>query len=230
MRIAFMSRNVEKAQSGLNRYHQDKLRESGVLESNPSLRPKVVQKVTSLPQAEKWRSIVLSEISVRLTRVQDLSKTESDIRQINDELNKLFKEKRAWEHHVKALGGPDYLKYGANMENTGENDPYNNGYRYYGRAKELSDVKQLLAAKRRKLEPKNDPKQDKPQKQLDANYYSKFGDSRESSKGRLQEISEMMKKDTKYIDKPKPQLEIPSNEEISKWVIQKRKQELLDRL
>lgn len=227
-----MSRNVEKAQSGLNRYHQDKLRESGVLETNPSLRPKVVQKVTSLPQAEKWRSIVLSEISVRLTRVQDLSKTESDIRQINDELNKLFKEKRAWEHHIKALGGPDYLKYGANMENTGENDPFNNGYRYYGRAKELSDVKQLLSAKRRKLETKPlETKQDKGvEKTLDPNYYSKFGDSNNSSGGRLQQISEMMKKDTKITVKPNPQIDIPSNEEISKWVIQKRKQELLDRL
>jgi hypothetical protein len=31
------------------------------------------------------------------------------VRDLNDEINKLMREKLAWEHRIKELGGPDYL-------------------------------------------------------------------------------------------------------------------------
>lgn len=144
-----MSRNKEKAQSALNRFQTYKNQQAGVLESNPQLRPKYVQLVESLPQAEKWRTVVLSEISIRLTRIQDPTISDFLVRELNEELNKLFREKRAWEYHVKSLGGNDYLLQG-NLNATGilvPNDPLGvKGYRYFGRAKELPDVKRLLEA------------------------------------------------------------------------------------
>lgn len=144
-----MSRNKEKAQSALNRFQQEVSRQAGVLESNPNLRPKYVQSVKSLPQAEKWRSVVISLISTNLTRIQDAMLDESTIRELNETINKLLKEKKAWEHHIKSLGGPDFLRFGPNLESTGLVDDFsgNKGYRYFGRAKDLPEVKMLKQAK-----------------------------------------------------------------------------------
>lgn len=145
-----MSRNKEKARSSLNRYHNLKAKEAGVLESDPNLRPKYVQSVQSLAQAEKWRSVVLSEISVKLGRIQDLALSDYQIRDLNDSLNSLFREKRSWEYHIKDLGGPDYINFGKNMQNVGytaDRDSlgaYVKGYRYFGRAKDLPDVKEII--------------------------------------------------------------------------------------
>lgn len=144
-----MSRNKEKAQSSLNRYHALKVKEAGVLESDPSARPKRVQLVDSIPQAERWRKIVISEITRRLARIEDSMINHQQIRDLNDELNKLFREKRAWEYHIKELGGNDYLTYGKNLSSVGTFVPTDSaadvkGYRYFGRAKELPDVKRLL--------------------------------------------------------------------------------------
>jgi len=33
---------------------------------------------------------------------------EHRLRDINDEINELLKEKRAWEDRIRELGGPDY--------------------------------------------------------------------------------------------------------------------------
>lgn len=129
-----MSRNKEKNQSTLHRYYAQQEKEAGVLESNPLLRPKYVQKVDSLPQAERWRQTVMTEISVKLTDISDPSLNMNEIRSLNDELNKLHREKRAWEHHIKKLGGNDYIKFSKSQ------GIYIDGVRYYGRARELPEV------------------------------------------------------------------------------------------
>ena len=151
-----MSRNIEKAQSSLNRFQALKNKEAGVLESNPNFRPKYVQSVDSLPQAEKWRSTIISEISVKLTKIQDPALNEYQIRDINDSLNKLFNEKRSWEYHIKNLGGADYIHFNKDFNNAGKLSQLDSlgshirGYRYFGRAKELPDVKEVLALQQKK--------------------------------------------------------------------------------
>lgn len=193
-----MSRNKEKAQSALNRFQQYKNQQAGVLESNPLLRPTYVQKVDSLPQAEKWRSVVMTEISVRLTRIQDPTLSDFQLRELNDELNKLFREKRAWEYHIKSLGGNDYLLLGGLLQATGllVNDPENTikGYRYFGRAKELPDVVKLL--KNEEVE-KPIEKIEKP-KEFDPLYYG-FDDVKISTKiYSLDEIDSIKKISEKF--------------------------------
>ncbi|EGV61991.1 Isy1-like splicing factor [Yamadazyma tenuis ATCC 10573] len=181
-----MSRNKEKAQSALNRYQQEVNRQAGVLETNPNLRPKYVQSVESLPQAEKWRSVVITEISTRLTRIQDPLLEESQIRELNETLNKLMSEKRAWEHHIKSLGGADYLRFGPKFESMGmmDNDISGiKGFRYFGRAKDLPEVKLLQQAKIDKAT-RESTQQDTEQREvqelemrfsnLDPTYYSTF--------------------------------------------------------
>lgn len=138
-----MSRNKEKNQLTLHRYYAEKEKEAGVLDLNPSERPKKVQSVKSLPQAERWRQTILAEISVKLTQINDPAEPESNIRLLNDEINKLHRQQRAWEHHILSLGGNDHIRYGKKT-----NSLYVNGVHFYGRAKDLPEAKVKTSEKK----------------------------------------------------------------------------------
>ncbi|KAL3894040.1 MAG: hypothetical protein SGCHY_005502, partial [Lobulomycetales sp.] len=64
--------------------------------------------VTSTVAAEKWRDQVIKEITERITRIVDERLSEFQIRDKNDEINVLVREKDQWEIRIKELGGPDY--------------------------------------------------------------------------------------------------------------------------
>jgi pre-mRNA-splicing factor ISY1 len=55
---------------------------------------------------------------------------EFKIRDLNDEINRLLKEKYAWEDRILELGGPDYKKVGARLlDKEGQEAPGNRGYK-----------------------------------------------------------------------------------------------------
>lgn len=236
-----MSRNKEKAQSALNRYQQELNREAGVLESNPNLRPKYVQSVESLPQAEKWRNVVVSEISSKLTIIQDPIVGEDQIRELNETINKLFKEKRAWEYHIKSLGGPDHIRFGDRLQSTGMLDDEVSGikgFRYFGRAKDLPEVKLLKQAHIDKTtrETAEETSNNEKERDLEArfngiapDYYEQFhGDYSQISTKLLQSIAKQGEKvETDIIDY---KAGLPSSEEIKQFVVQKKKEELLSKI
>ncbi|RCK65434.1 Pre-mRNA-splicing factor ISY1 [Candida viswanathii] len=247
-----MSRNKEKAQSNLNQYYLQKDKQLGILDSNPQNRPRNVNKVTSLPQAEKWRSTILSEISVNLTRINDENLTDFEIREINDKLNALFKEKKTWEYHIRNnLKGNDYIKYGRDLINTGvlvDSEDGNKGYRYFGRAKELPDVKVLIEQKRKKRRKDQDGyDEDKAREaRLGYAYYGFYDEKKlnvgipaidkdvssdpllafESKRGQeiLEETGEAPQGRIINFD------DIPTNEMVNSWLVNKKRQELLSRL
>lgn len=220
-----MSRNKEKAQSALNRYQAQISREAGVLDSDPNLRPKYVQLVESLPQAEKWRQTVATEISVNLTKINDPTLPEHEIRDINNHLNKLHREKRAWEYHIKELGGNDYINYGNQVQGLNVK-----GTRYYGRARELAEVKQLAGSQTKETKKT-------PQKKVDLAYYGVYDDEcwvspicvdREAV---MTEINSALgEKLLPAPFKPLETKELPTSDDVERWIVEKRKQELLAQL
>jgi len=276
LRHLLMSRNKEKSQSLLNRFYNLKNKEAGVLESNPNLRPKYVQSVESLPQAEKWRSTIISEISVNLTRIQDSTINDYQIRELNDKLNKLFREKRSWEYHIKLLGGNDYINFGKDFSGSLVHDEINlKGYRYFGRAKELPDVKKMLDLKKKK----NVKSEVKPQERhLDQSYYGFYDEIRDGNENVLAQDEEDLVLDIQtslgeenyedgelrsdFLEQPDPLLEyekarginllremketsqkiessvpildfpkvVPSMGEVEKWLVERKKKALLERL
>ncbi|CAN3365598.1 pre-mRNA-splicing factor Isy1p [Diutina catenulata] len=115
------------------------------VESNPQYRPRSAQSVNHLPQAEKWYQTVLTEISTTLTRLMDPATTDANLRVLNDRMNQLFKDKRTWEFQIRKLGGHDYITYG--NRGVDQSTPQVDGYRYFGRAQELPDVKPMLQKK-----------------------------------------------------------------------------------
>ena len=55
---------------------------------------------------------------------------EFKIRDLNDEINKLLKEKYQWEDKILELGGPDYKKIGPRLlDKEGKEVPGSRGYK-----------------------------------------------------------------------------------------------------
>lgn len=91
------------------------------------------------------------------------------IRDLNDEINKLLREKRHWENQISALGGPHYRRYGPKMfDADGREVPGNRGYKYFGAAKDLPGVRELF-----EQEPPPPPKKTRAELDVlvDADYY-----------------------------------------------------------
>lgn len=71
-------------------------------------------------------SIVLWSLTCKYCIIAGLG--EFRIRDLNDEINKLLREKRHWENQISALGGPHYRRYGPKMfDAEGREVPGNRG-------------------------------------------------------------------------------------------------------
>lgn len=199
-----MSRNSDKANTVLFRYQEQKAEEAGYIDYNSTARPRSVQKVTNLKDAENWRKQVLKEISQKVTKIQDQQLSSYQIRDLNDEINKLMREKYAWEYHIKEkLNGTDYLKSGSRFQ---EGGVLIRGYRYFGRAKELPGVKEILEKQQQDLKDKRTFQENaKSQKQkinelesrVDLHYYGYFDekkrDNRSEFAGKVwEEVNEVL--------------------------------------
>lgn len=141
-----MARNQEKAQAMLNKY----LRGKEEQERGPKkLRPFLASECTTLNEADKWHWQIVREIGKKVGEIQNAGLGEHRLRDLNDEINKLIREKGHWEKRVVELGGPDYSKARQKVTDsegkeiagaTGKGA----GYRYFGAAKNLPGVKELF--------------------------------------------------------------------------------------
>jgi pre-mRNA-splicing factor ISY1 len=170
-----MARNSEKAHSMLFRFRAAQAAEAGIIDISRTRRPKLITTITSIPVAEKWRSQVLKEISRKVTKIQDESLSDFQIRDLNDEINKLMREKHMWEHQIRSLGGPNYMRGGRVLDEEGREVPGGGkGYRYFGRARELPGVKELFERQMRPEEENKDrggEKRAELRARVDAAYY-----------------------------------------------------------
>ena len=71
------------------------------------------------------------------------------IRDLNDEINKLIREKGHWERRIVELGGPDYARNAPRMTDDEGNQVQGatgkgGGYKYFGAAKQLPGVRELF--------------------------------------------------------------------------------------
>ncbi|KAI4615472.1 NineTeen Complex (NTC) component [Alternaria novae-zelandiae] len=169
-----MARNSEKAHSMLFRFRAAQAAEAGIIDISRTRRPKLITSVNSIPVCEKWRGQVLKEISRKVTKIQDEALSDYQIRDLNDEINKLMREKHMWESQIRGLGGPNYMRGGRVLDEEGREVPGGGkGYRYFGRAKDLPGVKELFE---RQSRPEDDmdkgrEKRSELRQKVDAGYY-----------------------------------------------------------
>lgn len=115
-----------------------------------------------LKDAMYFRRQVVHEISRKIAQIQNrtfshslltvfilASLGEYKLRDLNDEINKLIREKDRWDVRIKELGGPDYREDGPKLlEKDGREAPGNRGYRYFGAARDLPGVRELFEEQR----------------------------------------------------------------------------------
>jgi pre-mRNA-splicing factor ISY1 len=143
-----MARNSEKANLMFNRWTSLKEEESRGGPARPERRPHLASECRVLSEAEKWRRTIISEMTRAIKEIQNAGLGEARLRDLNDAINKLSRERRHWERQIKSLGGADHA-LGANALLEGEGSEATlgsrGGYRYYGAAKDLPGVKEILA-------------------------------------------------------------------------------------
>ncbi|KAL7267209.1 NineTeen Complex (NTC) component [Rhizina undulata] len=237
-----MARNSEKAQSMLFRFREQQAADLGIIDAGRTRRPKVITEVNSIPSCEKWRGQVVKEISRKVTKIQDPSLSDYQIRDLNDEINKLMREKHMWEVQLRNLGGPNYMRFGPKTyDEDGREVPNSRGYKYFGRARELPGVKELFE----ELKPKKIDKKDEEWKaraelrrNVDADYY---GYNRDEEDGTLLEYErrkelESLKNVAANGGEPEvgwtpiPEWRVPDVEEVRAFLLERRKSRLLQKL
>nr|CAG4648078.1 EOG090X09UC [Moina brachiata]SVE93136.1 EOG090X09UC [Moina brachiata] len=132
-------------------------------------RPYLASECKDLKECERWRREILREISKKVTQIQNAGLGEFRIRDLNDEINKLLREKYHWEVQIFNLGGPNYRRIGPRyLDREGREVPGNRGYRYFGAARDLPGVRELF-----EQEPMPIPKKSRAElmKDIDADYY-----------------------------------------------------------
>ncbi|KAI1472392.1 Isy1-like splicing factor [Daldinia caldariorum] len=246
-----MARNSEKAQSMLFRFREAQAADLGIIDAGRARRPKVITEVDSIPACEKWRGQTLKEISRKMSRIQETSLSDYQIRDLNDEINKLMREKHMWEVQIRNLGGPNYMRGGGKVyDEMGREIPGGGkGYRYFGRAKELPGVKELLeAAAQKKLQDSEKPLEAREdlRKAVDAKYYGYAPDEEddallhyeaEKEREAFEELLKRGKAEPPPGWEPLPgdtgdgkAWELPTLEEVQQELIERRRRKLLDQI
>lgn len=140
-----MARNEEKAQQLLNKWvtMKQEFNSGGPKERRPFL----ASECDNLQDAEKWRVDVIRDTAKQITQIQNASLGEHKIRDLNDSINKLLREKRHWQQRILELGGPNYnAREPKSYDADGRELPGSGGYKYFGAAKDLPGVRELFQA------------------------------------------------------------------------------------
>jgi len=73
------------------------------------------------------------------------SLTDYEVRDLNDDINQLMREKRHWETQIVNLGGANYKRAtGVMVDDAGKEVPGTRGYKYFGRARDLPGVREMF--------------------------------------------------------------------------------------
>jgi pre-mRNA-splicing factor ISY1 len=151
-----MARPEEKAMAMLNKWQSMKedhdSAQTGATDRSGK-RPYLSSLCLIKSDAEFWRKQIIQEISKGVADIQNEGMQEHQVRDLNDRINKLLREKFHWNKRIKELGGADYNKLersaaaSAVEEEGGESAVSlggSNGYKYFGAARNLPGVKELF--------------------------------------------------------------------------------------
>jgi pre-mRNA-splicing factor ISY1 len=170
-----MARPAEKARAMMNKWvamrdGEDKQQQQQQ-QYQRKKRPHLASEVEHLVDAERYRNQIIHEISTKISQIQNPTLPEHTIRELNDSINKLQREKFHYNKRIYQLGGLDYnmIEKKRQIEQLGNDDDAAAGsssyYKYYGVAKDLPGVKEHLA---------KEAAQHKKMKRSDRNqYYNK---------------------------------------------------------
>jgi pre-mRNA-splicing factor ISY1 len=235
-----MARPAEKARAMMNKWVA--MRDAGNQDNSKRQqqqqhrRPHLASECEHLADAERFRGQIVREITKAIEKIQNPAMGEHEIRELNDEINHRMREKWHWNKRIHELGGMDYnvVERKRQIE---QGDTQIGGYRYYGAAKDLPGVKELLDKQKAKLEKKHSVDH---YKNITPDYYG----WRDEEDGVLLEVEEKASQelygtkkkkqragDTNEVDSERDNsyLDLPTQEEISKALLDHKKKTLLEK-
>lgn len=139
-----MARNSEKAMAMLNRWHQMK---HNIVTGSTGRRPRMAEDSDNTKECEYWRHQIVREVTRKIADIQNAALGEHRIRELNDDINRLLKEKSRWEDRIKELGGPDYKAASTRVVEAMGSElvaSSETGYKYFGAAKDLPGVREMI--------------------------------------------------------------------------------------
>ena len=235
-----MSRNVDKANSVLVRYQELQAEEAGGYKDYSRYkRPTKVSSVRTLKEAQEWKKQLVGEIKSKTSRIYDPSLNDVQLTELNDELNELFKENTQWDWHISnRLGGGKWNK--AKGQLVGGQILF--GKRYFGRAMELPEAKELLRKEKEQQQERLSNANLVDTKRIPKNKNSLYYKGAARSTREQQELQAYMSRETAVLQEfhdidpqeiegiNEPPFEVPTLKEVETWLVERRKRKLLEQL
>lgn len=264
-----MARPAEKARAMLNKWvalrEQEGVggaRRQGGAGQKPGnrRRPYLASECEFLADAERFRNQIVREISEGIAKIQNPALGEHEIRDLNDDINHKLREKWHWNRRIIELGGVDYnqLERQRQLEQEGTATSAIGGnsrssgataggrYQYFGAAKDLPGVKEMLAKEEetrlRQLHQK------KSLKELYSNITPDYYGWRDEEDGVLLELEALATKQNDQVHNKNKRLKttkeeadndgavgnddylnVPNKEQVSRMLLEIRKKSLLEK-
>ena len=208
-----------------------------------SRRPYMASDCKDLNDAEMFRMQIMHEIKAKVNEIQNASLGEFKIRELNDEINKLVSERGHWQRQIKELGGPDHF-LSTSRDTEGSRPRGGGGYTYYGAAKNLPGVRELF-----EVETQGPAKRSRTElyRSITPDYYG-FRDEddglllpleqRAEEKYRKRAVQEFKKKQAEGVEfkcdleedgDEAASMAVPSQAEVDRRLLEKKKRQLLAR-
>lgn len=142
-------------------------------------KPSDPETVLTIQEAEGWRSRLSEKLRDNLNRLYNEPLPEAETKYLNDKVNEQIKELRRWETRIVELGGIDYSRDGISAPDGDILNSKTNNYQYFGRARELPIVKELIEAEKKRMNHNESNFQKKLNKdellqKVDAEYYGLY--------------------------------------------------------
>ena len=252
-----MSRNIDRANSLLVKYQESQAEKaSGYKDYNRYKRPTRISSVKSLEEAKNWRAQVINEFKTKNTRIYDPSLNETQIRELNDQLNDLVFEKKRWDRHIEkqlTKSGKHGGKWTNERDRLFVTGKLVLGKRYFGRAVELPEIKSYLDEQARRkasiggqdiVDLKRIPQHGDPRGKL---YYHSTEDeqlarfeaewtprlreaylgSEAAASGNTNTITDTSEEDRSHTTKSDSE-KVPTLRDVELWLVERRKRKLLE--
>jgi pre-mRNA-splicing factor ISY1 len=141
-----MARPAEKARAMMNKWVAMRDGETASThQRTKQRRPHLAADCEHLADAELFRGQIVREITDKIAKIQNPALAEHDVRELNDAINKLQREKWHWNKRIYQLGGLDYNAIERKRRIEQGDTQLHSIYKYYGVAKDLPGVKEHLA-------------------------------------------------------------------------------------
>ncbi|EDO14781.1 hypothetical protein Kpol_370p9 [Vanderwaltozyma polyspora DSM 70294] len=231
-----MSRNVDKANSLLVKYQEAQAEEkTGYKDYSRYKRPTNVSKVQSLQEALEWRKQLMHEFKDKSSRMYNPWLNDSQLIELNDELNELLREKSKWDWHISNRLGDTKPTRSKNGIVGGK---LIMGKRYFGRALELPSVKEMIKNQDQALKEKKADNNLVDMKLIPKDKRSLYFTGTTNDKAQqngwnnyMEQFTETMEHEIDNETLPfDDDIPVPSLEDMEKWLVARRKQKLLEQI